>query len=365
MGFLYTVHYLRYMSLQTAKIEVTPFLPMKGIYYIGQYGTSGYACAARGYLYHYFQLGIPITWDPLKFDDSELDDIDPCNLVVKTFIGKKINYDMVIMHSTPDLWPVFWKSKKDVLLNKIVIGYCTWETDIVPAEWVGHINNCVHELWVPSTYNRDNFKKSGVTIPIRIVPHIFLPTHLPERNRINLYDPNRYTFYTIGEWHSRKNISDVVISFCKAFNSSDSVRLVIKTHYKTNDMISEKYCMDKINDILDIYPNHAPVICLLKNLSEHQIKALHSVGDCYVSLTRSEGFGLPIFDAFNYGKKIICTGYSGQVDFLGKDHPGLVRYELGKVFGMRRYAGFDDTNDKQQWAYPDVEHAAELMRKII
>ena len=27
---------------------------------------------------------------------------------------------------------------------------------------------------------------------------------------------------------------------------------------------------------------------------------------------------------------------------------------------MNLYAGFNDTNDKQQWAYPDVEHAKEL-----
>ena len=78
------------MSLQLAKIEVTPFLPMRGIYYIGQYGTCGYAAAARGYLYHYYSLGIPITWDPLVFDESEVEDHNPYNVVIKSLINKEI-----------------------------------------------------------------------------------------------------------------------------------------------------------------------------------------------------------------------------------------------------------------------------------
>jgi hypothetical protein len=55
---------------------------IKGIYYIGQYGTSGYASAARGYLYHYHTTGVPITWEPLYFDNSVMED-DEYNKIVK------------------------------------------------------------------------------------------------------------------------------------------------------------------------------------------------------------------------------------------------------------------------------------------
>ena len=116
-----------------------------------------------------------------------------------------------------------------------------------------------------------------------------------------------------------------------------------------------------IDKILDKYPNHAPVITLLDSMTSKQIQAIHSIGDCYVSLTRSEGFGLTIFDAYNYGKKIICTGYGGHIDFLKSDYEGLVKYSLGKVFGMLSYSGFDGVSENQKWAYPDSNHASVIM----
>ena len=117
----------------SAKINITPKLPISGIYYIGQYGTSGYASAARGYLYHYFTNGFKVTWDPLYFDNSKLDNNNVYDVIIKSLINKNISsYDTVIMHSTPDLWPQFWRDKQSILKNKIVIGYCTWETDSLP-----------------------------------------------------------------------------------------------------------------------------------------------------------------------------------------------------------------------------------------
>jgi hypothetical protein len=90
--------------------------------------------------------------------------------------------------------------------------------------------------------------------------------------------------------------------------------------------------------------------------------ALHSFGDCYVSLNKGEGFGLTIFDAFNYGKKVITTGYGGQIDFLGSDYSGLVNYKLDKVDGMDSFS--KNYSNDQLWAYPDLDHVGVLMEKF-
>ena len=66
-----------------------------------------------------------------------------------------------------------------------------------------------------------------------------------------------------------------------------------------------------------------------------------------------------INDAFNYGKKVIATGYGGQVDFLGNDHIGLVKYKIDKVSGMDSFS--TNYSSDQEWAYPDLNHAYELM----
>jgi glycosyltransferase involved in cell wall biosynthesis len=97
-------------------------------------------------------------------------------------------------------------------------------------------------------------------------------------------------------------------------------------------------------------------------MSESQILGLHSIGDCYVSLCKSEGFGLPIFEANNYGKDIITTGYGGPIDFLTAVHPGLVKYTLGSVKEMSAFSPL--YTNEQRWAYPDLEHAGKLMKKM-
>jgi glycosyltransferase involved in cell wall biosynthesis len=359
-------------NIVSATISIVPKLPIKGIHYIGQYGTSGYAAAARGYLYHYFSSGFPITWEPLYFDNSKINDEDVYDVVIKSLIQRHIPlYDTVIMHSTPDLWPKFWENRVNILKNKIVIGYCTWESSLLPESWPEYINNSCNEVWCPSTYNNVVFKNSGVTVPIRTVPHVFLPQNLPPKESVQLISYNNctiencstYTFYTIGELNTRKGIEDALTAFCQSFTKKNPVRFIIKVHYKDYSDENKKYCRDVITQILDKYPDHASVICIFDNMSNKQILALHSIGDCYVSLTKSEGFGLTIFDAFNYNKKIIVTGYGGHLDFLGHSYPGLISYEMGPVSGMSSFSKHYTEN--QIWAYPNIEHAQVLMKDVV
>ena len=71
-------------------IKIKDPLRELGVLYVGQYGTSGYAQAAKGYIYDFMVKGIPITWTALKFDDSELTDDSHYNILVKTAINREI-----------------------------------------------------------------------------------------------------------------------------------------------------------------------------------------------------------------------------------------------------------------------------------
>jgi len=370
-AFLFVISNMSDKSFVPAIISVIPNIPIKGLLYIGQYGTSGYASAARGYLYYYFANGIPVTWEPLYFDNSELSDDDIYDVVIKSLINKPINtIEMVIMHSTPDLWPGFWEEKTKLFSNKIVNGYCTWETNKLPKDWVKSINGYVNEVWCPSTYNELSFRESGVTKPIRVVPHIFLPKPLPNPETVRIIDTtdgNRiskdkiFTFYTIGELNIRKGIEDTIQAFCEAFKQKDPVRLILKVHLRNYSSGNKKKCESTIMDELKKYPNHPPVIGLFDHMTNNEILALHSIGDCYIALTKAEGFGLTIFDAFNYGKKIICTNYSGPLDFLGITYKGLVDCKIGPVIGMASFSS--NYTEEQMWAYPNIDHAIALMRE--
>lgn len=346
-----------------------------GIVYVGQYGTSGYAIAAKGYICDFIKRGVPISWTPLKFDDSELSDDSYHNILAKSVIKKELkNIQTIILHCTADLWPTYKKENIALFQQRKIIGYTVWETNKLPEKWPAFINDSVQEVWCPSNYNKEVFESSGVRLPIRVVPHVFLEHDLPRREYIQLElpdgsivanSPNLYTFYNISELNERKNVLELIEVYCKAFTKKDPVRLILKTHYKDYSVENSEYCYNKIAAVLGRHEEHAPVYILNRNLSESELLALHSLGDCYVSLTRSEAFGLTIFDAFNYGKKIIVPGYGGQVDYLGINYPGLVQYSLNDVKGMEGFTHGYYMQGGQQWAYPNKAHAIELMKGAI
>jgi glycosyltransferase involved in cell wall biosynthesis len=359
------------LKSKITQIRVKNESEFKGITYIGQHGTSGYATAAKGNLIHFFTKGIPISWIPLYFDNSQLSDECFYNAMIKSLIKKPIDTcDTVFLHCTPDLWPEMRNRYKDLMKDKRVIGYTVWETNKLPYLWVESINDCVDEVWCPSSYNQFVFKESGVKIPVKVFPHVFMPKELPSKKSVlmNLLDgevvnteDSYYTFYNISELNPRKGVEDLVKTFCDAFSSKDKVRLILKVHYKNYEDSNKKYCINVLNTIISSYVNPPKIHVILNNLTEREILGLHSIGDCYVSLCKSEGFGLTIFEAFKYDKKVITTGYGGRIDFLGKNYEGLVKYKIGNVVGMDSFA--KHYSEEQKWAYPDLKHAKELMIK--
>lgn len=356
-------------------IKVSDPLRQKGVMYVGQYGTSGYAIAAKGYIYDFIVKGVPVSWTPLKFDNSEVSDDLHYNLLVKSVIGKSVpDIGTVILHCTADLWPKYRAENSEKFKNRNVVGYTVWETNLLPTDWPKFINESVNEVWCPSQYNYKVFQESGVTVPIRIVPHHFLKCDLPPRKQIQMTvcggdvltdDPDVYTFYSISELNERKNVEGLLEAYGKAFSKKDPVRLVLKVHHKDYSPENITFCVGKISKILRNYPDHAPVFLLSRCLSELELLALHSLGDCCVSMTRSEAFGLTLHDAFHHGRKVIVPGYGGQVDYLGKAYAGLVDYELIEVQNMEKFTHGYYMQGGQKWANPNTDHAAAIMRGVV
>jgi glycosyltransferase involved in cell wall biosynthesis len=105
-----------------------------------------------------------------------------------------------------------------------------------------------------------------------------------------------------------------------------------------------------------------PAVCLItRPFTDVEIAALHRRGDCYVSLCRSEGFGLGPFDAAAHGNPVVITGFGGQLDYLSSS-PYRVRFDLVPVLDP---AGFPSYASDQIWAEPDVDHAADLLREVV
>jgi glycosyltransferase involved in cell wall biosynthesis len=333
------------------------------IYYVGQSGMSGYANAAKGYIADYILKGHSIQWHPLYFDTSKNDNTYYVDVLSESAIKTELKEtDITILHSTPDLWKEYSKSHQK---SERIVGYTVWETESLPKKWVKNINE-LDEVWVPSTYNKEVFENSGVTSHLKIVPHAYHKENLFKKSDVTIYDylgtkipSDKYTFYSIAEFHTRKGIEECIQVFDAVYAENNNVQLILKLHYLNNDIKSISHIFNSINKITDNIGKSIYIIT--ERLSRKEILMLHSFGDCYVSLNKGEAFGLTIFDANNFGKPVITTKYGGPLDFIDNDI--MVECKIDQVSGMDKFSKNYDSS--QKWAYPDLDDAYDKMKLLV
>ncbi|MDD2755063.1 MAG: glycosyltransferase [Methanothrix sp.] len=374
-----------------ANCQATDTQSLKGIKYISLYGANGYFIAAKRYMIGLQNFGIPFIWTPLvRGADNELGPFTGDNIgdtQLDHFCNKQINYDTVIIHTPPEYYPYWIDKEKD----KRIFGYTVWETDKLPAHWPNLLNLVDHVL-VPCQWNKEVFIKSGVYKPIDVIPHIsdgFRPSADGHRLRCAI-SPSDFVFYTIETWTARKAVWNTIKYYLDTFTGNDPVLLVVKTtKYAYNDSQLEQFKkMNIFKENLNIIKKAAPIINLIRRkkdtqnalssiqrnyafparimlinetLTDNEIMDLHNRGDCYISLCRSEGWGLGPFTAAGMGKPVIITGFGGHLDFLPEELAYLVSYDLVMVrddWDRKRFA------EDMMWAEPKKFQACQLMRHV-
>ncbi len=344
-----------------------PARSRRGIRYIAPYDLGGYSTAARRNLIGLRNAGVPFTWTPMisGFDwhlgyqpftgryigDPDLDPF--CNL--------PIDYDTVIVHTVPE-YLVRWRSQEP---DRMLVAHTVWETDRLPHHWVVSLEQADHIL-VPCTWNKAVFEQRGLTAGVSIFPHIAVAPEPIQGPSIQDIPDDHFVFYTIEVWSARKALWNTLTAYLDTFTESDPVMLVLKTsdHAMCCRGLFGRFgrTRDAVNRILRRYHRPARVKLLTGHLSRQDISRLHARGDCYVSLSRGEGWNLGAFDATAHGKPVIVTGFGGPTDYLPPDTAYLVDYRLTPVqveFGKPSFA------EDQNWAEPSITHASALMREVV
>ena len=171
-------------------------MEIKGIKFISCFfDGSGYAAAARKNVIALHKLGIPITLKVISFESAR-PDLGEEGRIISSLVDKKIEYNVVIMQTTPE----FWADNKES--GKLFCGLTIWETDRLHHSWPKLINDTADLCMVGCEWNIDVFKKSGVTVPLVSIPHVMDTSVFKKIRPYNVAGVNddTYMFYFIGQW---------------------------------------------------------------------------------------------------------------------------------------------------------------------
>ena len=237
------------------------------------------------------------------------------------------------------------------------ILYGAWELSRLPEQLTGCLEG-INEIWAMSSFMGQMFRRS-TSLPVHDfqLPIVTYQSESICRGKFQI-PKNNFVFLFMFDFDShlaRKNPEAVIEAFKLAFPepSNISVTLVIKSingerHEKERNHLKNKIgCDSRILQIHEVLP--------------HSINtALMKCCDCYVSLHRSEGFGLTLAEAMLLGKPVITTGYSGNMDFTTKATALLVDYELVPV-----RPGDYPFSQGEMWAEPNVQQACDYMLYLV
>jgi glycosyltransferase involved in cell wall biosynthesis len=244
----------------------------------------------------------------------------------------------------------------EVFAGKYVIGQWFWELE-TPPPWFFDAFPIVNELWAPTRFIEQMLVKCCPPhVKVRYMPPAVVTPAVGEvSNRRHFGPDGRFMFYFSFDFMSimkRKNPVGLIEAYTRAFVPGDGAQLVIKSINGDKRTTDAAAVMTAIGDRDDI-------TLMTEYQSRRDASTLMSMADCYASLHRSEGLGLTIAEAMALGVPTIATGYSGNLDFMDEWDTWRVPCTMTRVGGGA--GGYDP---KAQWAEPDLDAAARMMREV-
>ncbi len=251
----------------------------------------------------------------------------------------------------PMLLPGILRTGPRRFLRTFNVGYWAWELETLPREWIDALA-FVDAVMVPSTFCRRAVERHTPK-PVLVVPH-----PVPLRG-VTRREPTDGVFrvisiFNFGSSFERKNPVAAIRAFRAAFETDEGAELVLKVSDGARYPAERARLSAEIGDAANV--TLVDVIW-----DEAQLDAFMASADAYLSLHRSEGYGLTLAEAIAAGVPVVATNWSGNVDFCHPDLCFPVDFDL--VPARDGHLCFDDT-EGAVWAEPSVAHAAVQLRRL-
>lgn len=257
----------------------------------------------------------------------------------------------------PELNRLLFMLRSSNSLDRYRIGYWAWELDVLPPDWIP-VSAALHEIWTPSRFVQAAVRKA---LPasrhdaIKVVPHAVEVAEVSTPPGVD-FPEGTVTFLTMADFRStsaRKNPMGAVRAFTMAFpEPTPGVRLICKL------VATDASCED-LGKLRSEAGGRADIIFIEQNMADAEVLGLIARCEVLLSLHRSEGYGLTLAEAMRFGRCVIATGWSGNMDFMDDRSAVLVPYALVPVSDGGPYSGWGG-----RWAEPDLDFAAQAIKTL-
>ncbi len=282
--------------------------------------------------------------------------------------------ELVVHVNPPDFARAMALFDPQALGGVAVVGYWAWELTVVSPEWRA-CAELVDEIWVPSPFVADAMVRGlpEFDAPIRVVPHavdrapmqaISADERGAVRRRLGLSERAFVagTSFSFASNYARKNPCGAIDAFRAAFRSvagdalpsagEAEARLVVRCH----DVARHRRLFEHL---VSYAGDDGRILVLDTAVVACSIREFYGVIDAYVSLHRSEGYGLNLAEAAQLGVEVVATGWGLAPDIAAR--PQL------RVVGSRLVVPLDTEGVYERfpgalWAEPDIVEAGACLR---
>jgi glycosyltransferase involved in cell wall biosynthesis len=184
--------------------------------------------------------------------------------------------------------------------------YSVFDSTSIPQSWAKIINDNFHAAFVPAKFLIDVFHKSGVKVPV-----FYLPLALDLSPYLAVSNPQmserRFRFSFIGSREERKNIDVLIECFNETFGSRNDVELRIHCAIDFYDNSDYGNNLNRrFNNI-----NFSSGV-----LSDEEYLELIEVTDCFVSLSKGEGYSIVPRQVLASGRPVILSDCFAHAEIL-------------------------------------------------
>lgn len=295
------------------------------------------------------ETGVPVNWKTLEGAGGS----NSVSESLPKTSDETLSINM--WHVNADILPAMMAQHREIAENGATnVAYWAWELPEFPKDWANR-KNLLQEIWVGSSFVKAAIE-SQLDIPVHVLGAPIYPIKPEPTTRARLGLPeDKFMFlfvFDMASYIERKNPWATIEAYRQAFGEKPTDALL-----SMKVLNAQRFPVERKNLARALASVGGRLI--EETLDHQEMQSLMNSCDAYISLHRSEGFGVTMAEAMSYGKPVIATNYSGNADYMDETNSYPVPYRLVSLendIGPYRMGS--------TWAAPDVSAAAAAMRRV-